>query len=172
MLCRESHCFRAIGGAKFAHNRADMKFGRALADHQVGRNLFIWHTLGKQTQHLQLALRQLLDMRHLSRLTRASLTGWWTTTNMPQELGSHNRLKQRAAFHRQTNGMEDLIAGRTLQQIAICPGLNRIDNALIVVKRREDDDARWVREAAQMANRLNAIHDGHLQIEQNNVWLQ
>ena len=40
MLCRESHCFRAIGGAKFAHNRADMKFGRALADHQVGRNLF------------------------------------------------------------------------------------------------------------------------------------
>src|SRR5258708_33350582 len=90
-------------------------------------NLFIGHTLSKQVQNFDFALRERLvePLRYRGRAESIMLT------HMPQQFGGDNRLEQRAPPHRGANGVEDVFAGGALEQVSIGSSFKRGYDALV-----------------------------------------
>src|SRR6266516_580860 len=100
---------------------------------------------------------------------------------MPQQFRGYDRLKQRTTLHRHTNGIEDVFARRTFEQITIGSGFQRGDDALVVIKSSEDYNTRaeavsltrvQSQVLAQTTNGFNSIHDRHFEVEQKDIGLQ
>src|SRR5579863_7215051 len=61
--------------------------------------------------------------------------------HVTEQFGGHDGLEQRAALHRNANGLEDFFAWRPFQQVAVGARLYRVDDAFVVVKGGKDDDS-------------------------------
>ena len=60
------------------------------------------------------------------------------------------------------NRRKNLLAGRTLQQIALCPGLDSGQDPLIAVEGGEHDGPKVRRLSSHLLERRYAIQDRHL----------
>src|SRR6266480_3677300 len=100
---------------------------------------------------------------------------------MPQQFRGYDRLKQRTTLHRNTNGIEDVFARRTFEQITIGTGFQRSYDALVVIESCENYNTRanqvsltrmHAQVLAQTTNGFDAIHDWHFKVEQEDIRLQ
>ena len=64
----EGDGFGAVGGTELAHDGTDVEFGGALADDEVGGNLFVGHALSQQVENLQFTLGERLLWWHVVRV--------------------------------------------------------------------------------------------------------
>src|SRR5262245_55559429 len=70
------------------------------------------------------------------------------------------------------DGLEQLLARRALEQVALRAGLYRAEDALVGVEGCEDNHLRlWVRRA-DGSQRRHTIQLGQLQVEQDDIWTQ
>src|SRR6266581_3089526 len=98
-------------------------------------------------------------------------------THMPQQFRGYNGLEQRSPLHRDADGVKNVLAWCALKQVAIGSSFQRGNDTLIVIKGSEDNDARaayitLTRVMAQTANGFDTIHDGHFEIQQEDIGLQ
>ena len=62
-------------------------------------------------------------------------------SHMAQQLGSNDRLQERPTGHRDANSAEKFIPWRLFQEVPIRSRLDRVYNALVVIKGGEDNNA-------------------------------
>src|SRR5258708_31504369 len=92
-------------------------------------NLFIGHTLSKQVQNFDFALRERLVecLRYRGRTESTMLT------HMPPQFGGDNRLEQRAPLPRGANCVEDVFAGGAPEPVTTRASLHPRSDAVSVV---------------------------------------
>src|SRR5258707_9364044 len=67
------------------------------------------------------------------------------------------------------DAVEQLLALRVLQDVALCAGLDRPGDVVVGIEGGQTDDARRRVHPADLADRGHAVHDGHPQIDQHYI---
>src|SRR5580700_3649864 len=145
----EQDSCRAVLASELLEDVAHVRLHGVLAQKEEDRDLRVVLAVRHQPQHVALAAR---DRGHV-------LGGG----------ADQLRVQERLARGHSPDGTGKLLAGGVLQQVAESAGPERRKDVVLVAIGGEDDDAGFGVARANFAECLDAVHDGHLDVEKDHV---
>jgi hypothetical protein len=132
-----------------------MRLDRLLADAEPPRDLLVLEPRADEREHLALTFGE---------LGRGS-----ALASCAEHRAGRFRGERRLAARRSADRRHELVRLRVLEQVADGAGVERLQDALPVRERREDDDGGFCRLAEEPTGRLDAVEARHLEIHQHDV---
>ena len=132
-----------------------MRLHRGLGDVEPLGDGLVRHALRDQRQHLGLALGQGLAQLGPAHLAHEARLGAGVEADLAPGGGPH--------------GLEQLAGARLLEHVAGRAGLDDVDDHAVLEDRGERDDLDVGEAAPQLARGLDAVHDRHQQVHDDDV---
>ena len=128
-----------------------------LADEELLSDLLAGEAFGDQLHHLELA--------RTKRVLRRGLTATRAVEIVAHQRPHGRRIEERLATHGGPAGLDQIAVGRGLEHVAGCPGLERLEEVLLVVVHREDQDAQLWLALRQFERCLETGHPRHRHVQ-------
>ena len=131
------------------------------AEHERRGDLLRAVSLSDQLEHLELAWRERLEVLSLRSSARVD--------DVADQRVDGGGVEERLAAHRCAAGVDDVVVGSGLQDVAGGACLQRLEEELLVVVHREDQDAQLGPASRELAGCLEAGLARHADVEDREV---
>ena len=156
----QGHRLCPAASAQFFQDVTDVGFGSGTADDEPLGDFGIVQPFHQQGQHFHFALGE----------AEVGGVGGRLPGRVQQRLHCFRGQGGLAAVGG-PDGRGQLVGGNVFQQVAHCPSLHHLADLRRLVKTGEGNDLDVGPALADLAGGGHAIHDGHDQVHQHNVWL-
>src|SRR3569833_2334526 len=149
----------AIAEAELAEHRRHVRFDGGRLDHERSRDLCVRHPAREEQKNVAFTGGQLVECGNDRRRPRGLLD------QPPRARGGEGRI----AVVRRTDGGDELLRRRGLEQEAGSTRAECLDDVLVQVERREHEDPRRRERGEEPSGRFAAVALGHADVHQDEV---
>ena len=140
----------------------DVRLDRPLADDELGRNLRVRQSSGKELEHLSFSWCEGLELR-------LKFEACWVPMELVEDGAGHLRSDERVSSSDHTNRLDDLLGRRLLQDESTRPRAERGHDQLVEPEGRQHHNARRDLGVSNPPRCLDAVEDRHSDVHEDDV---